>query len=189
MFDIGWTELFVVAIVALFVVGPKDLPGMLRTVGKTVGNLRRMAGDFQRQFNDALKEAELDEVRKAASFKPLEEARKSAMAFQDSVNNSIRDIDAKPGEATSEEQNADTGPVASGQTAPGSAAPAKPKPAATPKTGTAAKGKPAATSGTAPGAAASGGKPARAPAKKPAAGKPAASKPAKPATAGTAKTA
>ncbi|MEQ9689486.1 MAG: Sec-independent protein translocase protein TatB, partial [Bauldia litoralis] len=83
----------VVACVAILVVGPKDLPGMLRTFGKTVGSLRRMAGDFQRQFNDALKDAEqsagLDEVKKATSFQPLEDARKSAESFQNSVKKSV----------------------------------------------------------------------------------------------------
>ncbi|MEW5422989.1 Sec-independent protein translocase protein TatB [Amorphus sp. 3PC139-8] len=68
MFDIGWTELLVVAVVAILVVGPKELPSMLMTFGRTVGRMRRMANEFQSHFNDALKEAErqanLDEVRK-----------------------------------------------------------------------------------------------------------------------------
>jgi sec-independent protein translocase protein TatB len=65
MFDIGWSELLVIAVIAIVVVGPKDLPRMLRTFGKTVGKMRRMAADFQRQFNDALREAELDEVKRS----------------------------------------------------------------------------------------------------------------------------
>lgn len=68
MFEIGWTELVVVAVVAVLVVGPKDLPRMLRTFGQLVGKARRMASDFQHQFNDALKEAErqaeMDDLRK-----------------------------------------------------------------------------------------------------------------------------
>ena len=64
MFDIAWSEFLVVAVVALVVVGPKDLPALLRTVGKTVATLRRMAGDFQSQFNEALKEAELDDLQR-----------------------------------------------------------------------------------------------------------------------------
>ncbi len=64
MFDIAWSEFLVVAVVALVVVGPKDLPPLLRTIGKTVATLRRMAGDFQTQFNEALREAELDDVAK-----------------------------------------------------------------------------------------------------------------------------
>ncbi len=64
MFEIGYSEILVIAIVLIVVVGPKDLPKMLRAFGKTMTKFRQMSGDFQRQFNDALKEAELDEVRK-----------------------------------------------------------------------------------------------------------------------------
>jgi sec-independent protein translocase protein TatB len=58
MFDIGWSELLVIAVVAIIVVGPKDLPGMLRAFGKTMSQVRRTANDFKRQFNEALREAE-----------------------------------------------------------------------------------------------------------------------------------
>ena len=58
MFDIGWSEVLVIATVAIVVVGPKDLPRMLRTFGKTMGTVRRTANDFKRQFDDALREAE-----------------------------------------------------------------------------------------------------------------------------------
>jgi sec-independent protein translocase protein TatB len=64
MLDIGWSELLVVAIVAIVVVGPKDLPKLMRTVGFYVGKARRAAADFQRQFNEAIAESEADEVRK-----------------------------------------------------------------------------------------------------------------------------
>jgi len=63
MFDIGWTELLLVAVVAIIVVGPKDLPRMLRTLGQYAGQLRRTANEFRDQFDDALREAELDELR------------------------------------------------------------------------------------------------------------------------------
>jgi sec-independent protein translocase protein TatB len=65
MFDIGWSELLVIAVVAIIVVGPKDLPRMMRSFGSYAGKLRRMASDFQRQFEDAMRESELEEVRKA----------------------------------------------------------------------------------------------------------------------------
>ena len=69
MFDIGWSEILVIAIVAIIVVGPKELPAMLRTFGRTLGTLRRTANDFKRQFDEALREAErdagLDETRKS----------------------------------------------------------------------------------------------------------------------------
>jgi sec-independent protein translocase protein TatB len=63
MFDIAWSEFLVVAVVALVVVGPRDLPALLRTVGKTVASLRRMASEFQGQFNEAMREAELDDLK------------------------------------------------------------------------------------------------------------------------------
>ena len=64
MLDIGWSELLVVAIVAIVVVGPKDLPKLMRTIGFYVGKARRAAADFQRQFNEAIAESEADDVRK-----------------------------------------------------------------------------------------------------------------------------
>lgn len=63
MLDIGWPELMVVVIVLIVVVGPKDLPGMIRNFAKTTKKMRSMAGDFRSQFDDALKEADLDEVK------------------------------------------------------------------------------------------------------------------------------
>ena len=65
MFDIGWSELLVIAVVAIVVVGPKDLPRLMRTFGHYAGKLRRAAADFQRQFEDAMRETELEEVKKA----------------------------------------------------------------------------------------------------------------------------
>jgi sec-independent protein translocase protein TatB len=86
MFDIGWTEMLVIAVVMIVVVGPKDLPGMLRTFGKTAAKLRSMAGDFQKQFNDALKEAELDDVKKSVdalrSLNPANEIKKQLNPFE-----------------------------------------------------------------------------------------------------------
>ncbi len=86
MFDIGWTEMLVIAIVMIVVVGPKDLPRMLRTFGKTTAKLRAMAGDFQKQFNEALKEAELDDVKKSVdelrSLNPANEIRKQLNPFE-----------------------------------------------------------------------------------------------------------
>lgn len=63
MFDIGGYELILIAVVAILVVGPRELPGMLRSIGRFVSQARQTMSSVQRQFNDALKEAELDEVR------------------------------------------------------------------------------------------------------------------------------
>ncbi len=72
---------------------------MLRTMGKTVGQMRKMAGDFQKQFDEAIREAELDEVKKTmkAPFQPLEDARKAALDFQGKVNKEVNSIGAEMG--------------------------------------------------------------------------------------------
>ncbi len=86
MFDIGWTEMLVIAVVMIVVVGPKDLPKMLRTFGKMTTKMRSMAGDFQKQFNEALKEAELDDVKKSVdalrSMNPASEIKKQLNPFE-----------------------------------------------------------------------------------------------------------
>ncbi|CAN5170564.1 hypothetical protein BH10PSE11_BH10PSE11_32540 [soil metagenome] len=64
MFDIGWSELVVIGVVALIAIGPKELPGVLRMVGQWIGKARRMAGEFQGQFNEAMREAEMADIKK-----------------------------------------------------------------------------------------------------------------------------
>lgn len=66
MFDIAWSELGVIAVVALVVIGPKDLPKVLRTVGQWTAKARAMAREFQSGLDDMVREAELDELRKSA---------------------------------------------------------------------------------------------------------------------------
>jgi len=87
MFDIGWSELLLIAVVALVVIGPKELPGALRTLGQWMTKIRRMASEFQNQFQDAIREAELAELKKEVDemaakassytqYNPLEDVRK-----------------------------------------------------------------------------------------------------------------
>jgi sec-independent protein translocase protein TatB len=64
MFDIGWSELVVIAVVALIAIGPKELPGVLRMVGQWMGKARRMASEFQGQFQEAMREAEMADLKK-----------------------------------------------------------------------------------------------------------------------------
>lgn len=64
MLDVGWSELVVIGVVALVVIGPKDLPGAMRGLGDLIKKVRRMAGEFQGTFNEAMKEANLDGLKK-----------------------------------------------------------------------------------------------------------------------------
>jgi len=72
MFDIGWSEFVVIAVVALIAIGPKELPGVLRMVGQWVGKARKMAAEFQGQFQEAMREAEMADLKK--SFDEVKEA-------------------------------------------------------------------------------------------------------------------
>lgn len=90
MFDLGWTELMVIGIVALIVVGPKDLPGMFRTVGRFVGKAKQMAREFSRAMNDAADEAGVNEVSKS-----LKSATNPMGAAMDEVKKSTDSFTAK----------------------------------------------------------------------------------------------
>jgi len=97
MFDINSGELIVIGVVALIAIGPKELPGVLRMVGQWVGKARRMAGEFQSQFNEALREAEMADLKK--SFDEVSEAARgvsganlitaTAKELEDSVKESV----------------------------------------------------------------------------------------------------
>jgi sec-independent protein translocase protein TatB len=76
MFDIGWSELVVIAVVALIAIGPKELPGVLRMVGQWMGKARKMAAEFQGQFQEAMREAEMADLKKS-----FEEVKDTATAL------------------------------------------------------------------------------------------------------------
>ncbi len=91
MFDIGWSELLIIGVVALIVVGPKDLPKMFRTLGQVTGKLRGMAREFTRAMEAAADETGVKDVaksfRETASGKTLREA-----AGFDEIEKEFRDI-------------------------------------------------------------------------------------------------
>jgi sec-independent protein translocase protein TatB len=131
MFDIGWSEILVIAVVAIIVVGPKELPRMLRSFGKTLGQVRRMSNDFKRQFDEALREAErqsgLDETRKDLQN----------IARANPVRDAQRDLDTTMRKAGKPAVNAEK-PVAASSPAPETAN-AKPHEAEPLKTGATAE--------------------------------------------------
>lgn len=82
MFDLGWSELLLIAVIALVVVGPRDLPRMMRTAGQYMAKARKVAREFQATFDELARETEVEELRReVASLKseataPLSEMRK-----------------------------------------------------------------------------------------------------------------
>ena len=87
MFDIGWSEIAVIAVIALIAIGPKELPGVLRMVGQWMGKARRMASEFQGQFNEAMREAEMADLKKS-----FDEVKEAASGF---TGGSLMDVAAK----------------------------------------------------------------------------------------------
>ncbi len=129
MFEIGWGELLIIGVVALIAIGPKELPGVLRTLGQWMNKLRRMASEFQSQFHEAMREAEMADLKKQvddmtsqaqsyASFDPVAEVRRELDSTQQQIESAMAE---KPTEAS---------PVA----AEPSAAPAGAAPAIAPST-------------------------------------------------------
>jgi sec-independent protein translocase protein TatB len=141
MFDVGWSELLLIGIVALIAIGPKELPGALRTLGQWMGKVRRMASEFQSQFHEAMREAELADLKKEvdematkaqsyAHFDPIEDIRKdieNAASPPQALDAPLTDA---PAPQTSTETAAATPPPPASEPAP--VAPAEPASAPAP---------------------------------------------------------
>ena len=100
MFDISWSEFVLIGVIALIVIGPKELPAVLRAVGQWTTKIRRMAAEFQSQFQEAMREAEMADLKKEVdnladsakgltSFDPLE--FKEATKWEPKDENKIGD--------------------------------------------------------------------------------------------------
>ena len=147
MFDIGWSELLLIGIVALIAIGPKELPGALRTLGQWMGKVRRMASEFQSQFHEAMREAELADLKKEvdematkaqsyAHFDPIEDIRKdieNAASPPSALDTPLTETPAPPTttETTTQTASATTtsAPPQPAASEPAPAAPAEPTPA------------------------------------------------------------
>ena len=112
MFDIGWGELVVIGIVALIAIGPKELPTVLRTLGQFMGKVRRMANEFQGQFQEAMREAEMADLKKhaedikssvgdLANFNPMANTQTEIESAFDAADKSV--VSEVPAEATAAE--------------------------------------------------------------------------------------
>ena len=100
MFDISWGELLLIGVVALVVIGPKELPTVLRTLGQWMAKLRRMATEFQNQFHEAMREAEVADLKKQvedmtsqaqsyANFDPIGDVRKELESTQNQIEQAM----------------------------------------------------------------------------------------------------
>ncbi|MFY9838381.1 MAG: Sec-independent protein translocase protein TatB [Xanthobacteraceae bacterium] len=97
MFDISWTEFLLIGVVALIVIGPKELPTVMRTMGQWARKIRVMAGDFQNQFHEAMREAEMADLKKQVddiaenvkNYDPLKSARTEVEAIGKDLNTNL----------------------------------------------------------------------------------------------------
>ena len=117
MFDIGWPEMAVVAVIALIIIGPKDLPRILRYAGRWAGKAQKVARDFRRNFDDMVRESELDEVKKsvekASDFNPVKDIGNSidpTGEIKEEIESLAKDEDAAPAveQAAAAEEAEDT---------------------------------------------------------------------------------
>jgi sec-independent protein translocase protein TatB len=94
MFDLTSSKMLILAIIAILVVGPKDLPVLLRTLGKYMGMIRKQANEFRAQFDEAMKESELDQIRK-----DVENLSREAESTMREAESSVRkEVDAASAE-------------------------------------------------------------------------------------------
>ena len=147
MFDIGWSELLLIGIVALIAIGPKELPGALRTLGQWMGKVRRMASEFQNQFHEAMREAELADLKKEVD----EMATKAqSYAHFDPLDDVRRDLEKAAGPPPDLDTLTDTAASPPSASTPPAATPPASPPAATEAPPAAAPAEPAAPQSTAP---------------------------------------
>ena len=99
MFDIGWTEILILATISLFVIGPKEIPKFLGYIGKMIAKVRGISRDLQDSVDDAIKNSELEDIRKEISFTDPELSKN----FNEIINPSTRKNDFK--EETKEKSN------------------------------------------------------------------------------------
>lgn len=78
MFDVGWSEILVIALIAVFVIGPKDIPKILYQLGRLMRRLQYVRFAMSQQFDDLLKAGDIEELRKGVNFEAKPTDEKSA---------------------------------------------------------------------------------------------------------------
>ena len=108
MIEFSWAHILVIAVVALIVIGPKELPAVLRTTGQWMGKIRRMASEFQSQFQEALREAEMADVKQ--QFDDISTAAKDLRHF-DPIGSVRKELEGVMAEKPSPKVEAAPSPV------------------------------------------------------------------------------
>jgi sec-independent protein translocase protein TatB len=119
MFDFTSSKLLILGIVALLVIGPKDLPALLRTIGKYVGIIKRQAAEFRAQFDEAMRESELAELRKSVES-IQQEAETAVRDAQSSVEKQLGDARVSVDEAIADPKSTVSSESYEHSTGPGS---------------------------------------------------------------------
>ncbi len=121
MFDISWTEFLLIGIVALIVIGPKELPAVMRSLGQWTRKIRSLATDFQNQFHEAMREAEMADLKKQVddmtsdikNYDPLKDVRSDVEAIGKDIDNTVQSKDkAADKDAANAPDSADAAPPA-----------------------------------------------------------------------------
>jgi sec-independent protein translocase protein TatB len=139
MFDIGWSELVVIGVVALIAIGPKELPGVLRTVGQYMGKVRRMASEFQGQFQEAMREAEMADIKKSVdemtesakgltNFDPLGDVKNEIDSFTSDPLGASKPAESETASGASSEAASSAAPHGDTAIAPEAPQPHTPEP-------------------------------------------------------------
>src|SRR5690348_16447493 len=127
MFDISWTEFLLIGIVALIVIGPKELPAVMRSLGQWTRKIRSLASDFQNQFHEAMREAEMADLKKQVddvasdikNYDPLKDMRSDVEAIGKDLDESVK----APEQATDKEAAKEAAPNSATAAPPGEALP------------------------------------------------------------------
>ena len=117
MIDLGLEKMALIGVVALIVIGPKELPGVMRTLGQWTRKVRGMAADFQNQFQEAMREAEMTDLKKQVDdmthFDPLKDVKSGFDDMKSSLDTVGKDLQAsvesKPAEASTSTSTVATG--------------------------------------------------------------------------------
>jgi sec-independent protein translocase protein TatB len=131
MFDLGWSELLIIGVAALIVVGPKDLPRMLRTLGQYAGRARSIAREFQRSMDEAARQADIAELHEVK--KGLDDMRAAQHKMQRDMTVSLTESAGKAKAKPAAKKSAEAPPAPAAAAEAPAAKPTEPAPGPKPE--------------------------------------------------------